>query len=78
VPDARRRPGPRPDEVSLLPVLDPYLQGHRQRERCVDRRRLRFVVHRGGNTTSVILIGGRVAGVWDLIAGPSPKLRLSS
>jgi hypothetical protein len=71
---------PQPDsparEVSLLPVLDPYLQGYRHRERCVDPRHLPFVVDRGGNTTSVILIGGRAVGVWDYIAEPSPELRL--
>jgi hypothetical protein len=30
----------------------------------------------GGNVTSVILIDGRAAGVWDLIARPSPEFRL--
>ena len=72
----QRRSDSRADEISLLPVLDPYLQGYRDRERCVDPRHLPFVVDRNGNSTSVILIGGRVAGVWDLVAEPSPELRL--
>ena len=63
-------------QVCLLPVLDPYLQGYHHRERCVDPRYQPFVVDRGGNVTSVILIDGRAAGVWDLIARPSPELRL--
>lgn len=75
---ALRRPtAPRAD-VSLLPVLDPYLQGYRDRERCVDPALLPFVVDRGGNATSVILVGGRVAGVWDFVRRPSPELRLFS
>lgn len=74
---ALRRPtAPRAGHVSLLPVLDPYLQGYRDRERCVDPAHLPFVVDRGGNATSVILVGGRVAGVWDLVRRPSPELRL--
>ena len=63
-------------QVCLLPVLDPYLQGYRNRERCVDRRHYPFVVDRGGNVTSVILVHGRAAGVWDFVAKPSPELRL--
>ncbi len=63
-------------QVCLLPVLDPYLQGYRDRRRCIDPRHHRFVVDRGGNATSVILIGGQAAGVWDFVAKPSPELRL--
>lgn len=63
-------------QVCLLPVLDPYLQGYRHRERCVDPRHHPFVVDRGGNVTSVILIDGRAGGVWDFVAKPSPELRL--
>jgi hypothetical protein len=63
-------------QVCLLPVLDPYLQGYRHRERCVDPRYQPFVVDRGGNVTSVILVDGRAAGVWDFAARPSPELRL--
>ena len=63
-------------EVSLLPVLDPYLQGYRDRERCLDPRHHRFVVDPSGNVTSVILVAGRVAGVWDFVPKPSPELRL--
>lgn len=66
------------DELSLLPSLDPYLQSYHDRERCLDPRHARWVVDRGGNTTSVILIGGRVAGIWDVIEAPSPELRLFS
>ncbi len=76
VDSAHRRVDPRPRGISLLPVLDPYLQSYRHRERCVEPRHLPFVVDRGGNATSVILIGGRVAGVWDSVATPSRELRV--
>lgn len=62
--------------MSLLPVLDPYLQGYGDRERCVNPRHHRFVVDPSGNVTSVILVAGRVAVVWDFVAKPSPELRL--
>ena len=63
-------------EISLLPVLDPCLQGYHQRERWIEPARVPFVVDRGGNVTSVILVSGKVAGVWDHVEGPVPELRL--
>lgn len=62
--------------VALLPVLDPCLQGYRDRERFLNPRHRRFVIDSSGNATSVILLGGRAEGVWDLVAGRSPELRL--
>jgi hypothetical protein len=76
VSDGQRPAVPPTREVALLPVLDPYLQGYRDRERCLEPRHHPFVVDRGGNVTSVILVDGRVAGVWDLVTKPSPELRL--
>ncbi len=46
-------------QVRLPPVLDPYLQGYRNRQRCIDPVHQQYIVDRGGNVTSVILIGGR-------------------
>ncbi len=63
-------------QVGLLPVLDPYLQGYRNRERCIDPQYQPFAVDRGGNVTSVIVTGGRAAGIWDFVPKPSPELRL--
>jgi hypothetical protein len=74
--DARCRCESVAEQVALLPVLDPYLQGYRQRGRCVEPAHLPFVVDRSANSTSVVLIGGRVAGVWDMVAKPSPELRV--
>ena len=52
--------------VNLLPVLDPYLMGYRERGRYLDAQDRDWVFDRSGNATSTILIDGRVAGVWDL------------
>jgi hypothetical protein len=76
IADAQRRYDSTAEQIALLPVLDPYLQGYRHREHCVDAADLPFVVDRSGDSTSVILIGGRVAGVWDMVAKPSPGLRV--
>lgn len=74
--DAARAAAPPDDEVSLLPVLDPYLQSHADRSRFVDPAHLPYVVDRGGNATSVVLARGRVVGIWDLVTEPTPEVRL--
>jgi hypothetical protein len=75
VPPAERTgASPRPT-MSLLPVLDPYLQSHHERTRFVASRHRRFVIDSSGNMTSVILLDGRLAGVCDLVAHPA-ELRL--
>ena len=84
LPAARSRPRGLGQEVSLLPLLDPYLQNVKDRRRFVDAERLPFVVDPAGNATSTILVGGRAAGVWDLdgeevrllfFDSPGPALR---
>ncbi len=69
----RARPTP---EVSLLPILDPYLQGYKNRERVIDAAHRDYVSDGKGNTTSVVLVDGRVAGVWDLVREPEPEVRI--
>jgi hypothetical protein len=50
--------------------------------RCKDRSRFldaglnEMVIDRGGNVTSVVLVDGRVAGVWDLAEKPNPAIRV--
>jgi hypothetical protein len=62
-------------DVVLLPALDPYLQSHRDRSRYVDAAHLPYVVDRGGNVTSTIIVRGRVIGVWDHLDKPN-QMRL--
>jgi hypothetical protein len=62
--------------VNLLPALDPYLMGYKDRERYLDYKYYEMVFDRSGNSTSTILIDGRVAGVWDFSEGPEPTVKI--
>jgi hypothetical protein len=64
------------DSVALLPVLDPYLMGYRDRDRFLDPSMRGFVYDPGGNATFTVLVGGRVGGVWDLTDAPRPAVRV--
>jgi len=66
---------PRP-VVNLLPVLDPYLMGYKERERYIENAPYDWVFDRSGNATSTILAGGRVAGVWDFEEAEPPTIKL--
>jgi hypothetical protein len=57
--------------VNLLPALDPYLMGYKERARYLNEKHRAWVFDRSGNATSTILIDGRVAGVWDYEEGAS-------
>jgi hypothetical protein len=52
--------------VNLLPSLDPYVMGYKDRGRYLDKEHYGFVFDRSGNSTSTIVVDGRIAGVWDL------------
>ena len=62
--------------VNLLPALDPYLMGYKERERYLDYDHYEMVFDRGGNATYTILVDGRVSGVWDLSQGPRPTVKV--
>jgi uncharacterized protein YcaQ len=51
--------------VNILPSLDPYMMGFKDRERYIDSEQYSYVFDRSGNATSAILLDGRVIGVWD-------------
>lgn len=55
---------PNKRQVSLLPVLDPYLMGYKERDRYLFQKDYENIFDRSGNATSTILQGGRVIGVW--------------
>jgi Winged helix DNA-binding domain len=67
---------PGPIAVNLVPMLDPYTMGYRDRSRLFDSGLNELLIDRGGNVTSVVLIDGRVAGVWDLAETPNPAARV--
>lgn len=62
--------------VNLVPMLDPYTMGYKDRTRLLDPAMNEMLIDRGGNVTSVVLIDGRVAGVWDLADTPKPAARV--
>jgi hypothetical protein len=71
----RFRPSEQP-AVNVLPALDPYLMGYKERERYLDYKQYDLAFDRSGNSTSTILVDGRVSAVWDLSQGPKPTVKL--
>jgi hypothetical protein len=51
--------------VRLLPVWDAYLMGYVDRARLVQPEHRPWVYDKAGNATSVVLVDGLVAGVWE-------------
>jgi len=51
--------------VRLLPVWDAYLMGYLDRARLVAADDRPWVYDKAGNATSVVLVDGMVAGVWE-------------
>lgn len=62
--------------VNLLPVLDSYLMGYKQRQRYLDPRHTNCVFDRSGNATSTILLDGEIIGVWDFEDGNPATVKL--
>ncbi len=56
---------PREPVVNLLPTLDPYVMGYKERARYLDPEHKNHVFDWAGNATSTILVDGRVTGIWD-------------
>lgn len=50
--------------VNLLPSFDAYLLGHRDKSHLVDAAKYKRVYRKAGWLSPVVLIDGRVAGVW--------------
>lgn len=62
-------------EVHALPVLDPYVQGYKDRRRFLAPGRHEFVYDGGGNATATLVQGGRVVGVWQTADTPAESVR---
>ena len=80
--DVNGRRGYRLGEVApqrglrLLPMFDNYLIGYRDREEFVDQT-VRPSVYVGGIIKPVVLLDGRVVGIWKLVrAGHSTRVEL--
>ncbi len=62
--------------VNLLSDLDPYLMGHKDRERLVKEEHYNYMFDRSGNATSCILLNGKVVGIWDFVSSKEPKIKI--
>ncbi|HEX6685778.1 MAG TPA: crosslink repair DNA glycosylase YcaQ family protein [Candidatus Limnocylindrales bacterium] len=57
--------GAKPPQVKLLGHLDPYLLGYKDRSFALDPANTRKVQRGGGFLRPLVLVGGRVHGVWE-------------
>lgn len=60
--------------VALLPALDPLVMSYTDRSRFVSDEMRPFVFDAARNVAPVVLVDGRVAGVWDVSRGPEPAV----
>ncbi len=60
--------------VALLPSLDPVIMGYADKKRFVPDATRPYVFDRSGYSTSVILLDGVVAGVWDADDASGPEM----
>ncbi len=61
--------------LSLLPRLDPYPMGYKERERYLNSENYNKIFDRSGNATSAIFSDGVAVGVWDIEEKPKPKIK---
>jgi hypothetical protein len=62
--------------INVLPNLDPYIMGYKDRERYVDYNYYKYIFDRSGNGTTTILLDGHVNGIWDITEKPEPQIKL--
>ncbi len=54
--------------LNIVPCLDPYLMGYKNRNRYLDQNFYSYVFDHSGNATTTILHEGKVIGIWDFDA----------
>lgn len=52
-------------QINLVPTLDPYTMGYKDRERYVPHEYREYIFDRSGNVSASILLDGRIIGIWD-------------
>jgi hypothetical protein len=60
---------PKNPQVRLMPLLDPYLMGYKERKRYLTQEHYTRVFDRSGNVTSTVLVDGQISGIWDIEEG---------
>ncbi len=64
------------DVINLLPNLDPYLMGYKNRERYVKQEYYNYIYDRSGNATNSILVNGKVTGIWDFVGSKEQVIKI--
>ena len=62
--------------LNLLPRLDPYPMGFKDRNRYIDEKNYSKVFDRSGNVASIIFLDGVAIGVWDTENKPEPIVKI--
>lgn len=63
-------------QINLLPALDPYIMGYKERDRYLDKDYFNFIFDRSGSGTTTIVNNGKIIGVWDFEENPSPVVKI--
>lgn len=63
-------------QINLLPCLDPYIMGYKERNRYLDMKYYNYIFDRSGNATSTIINNGKIIGVWDFEEKPTPLIKI--
>jgi len=61
--------------INILPELDPYPMGYKERARYLDYDKFEYIFDRSGNITSTIMFDGRVVGIWDATEKKEPLVK---
>jgi hypothetical protein len=61
--------------INIIPDLDPYTMGYKERERYIDENNYNFVYDRSGNATTTILVNGQIVGIWDFVGVDEPMIK---
>jgi hypothetical protein len=67
---------PKKPLVHLMPLLDPYLMGYKERKRYLTQEHYTRIFDRSGNVTSTILVDGQISGIWDIEEGTNPIVKI--
>jgi hypothetical protein len=57
---------PKQPVINILPILDPYIMGYKDRGRYLDQLNYYYIFDKSGNATNTILLNGQIIGVWDI------------
>lgn len=61
--------------LNILPDLDPYTMGYKDRERYINKNYYDYIYDRSGNASTTILKDGQIIGVWDFVGAKEPMIK---